>query len=297
MGWFFLGIVLGVICTLLAIRYGIQQITGQIKKAHYYNAQTHIRSVGYSKSLSVLVDDVNKLIREYHEAAALNESMILQNRQITTSIAHDFRTPLTSMLGYVQLVLENTSNPKDIQRLQLIEGRIKVLNRHVEDFYTLSLISSSEYPIKCIPCNPNRLVQEHIALYYDTLSEHFDKIQIDIDDSSDCVAYVDPQAFIRILENITRNASIHGSGYFTISVSILNSRYHMKISNSGAPSSLDIDRIFERSYQGNTERSSQSSGLGLNIAHSLSKLQDINLFATLSDDVITFHLDFELIKS
>ncbi|AMC92584.1 hypothetical protein AOC36_00815 [Erysipelothrix larvae] len=287
---FIIGLLIGGILVYIILSHEIRGLAKQINVSRNFKTLSPIQIMDNEPSLNNLVYELNNLLSEYYDLIQYNDRMLQQLQQMTTSIAHDFRTPLTSMLGYIQIVQDSNLSDKDKERLSLVEKRIKVLNNHVEDFYMLSQLSSDEFPLSIEPQNPNRILQENLALYYDSLNQHFESIEINIGDDA-ITGDFDVAAFNRIISNLIKNALNHGSQYFSIST-IRTSERTLNISfvNKGASESLDLNRIFDRTYRNSKDRSNASSGLGLSIAYELAKSMDMALSAHQSNDEITFTL-------
>src|SRR5699024_4362767 len=93
----------------------------------------------------------------------------------------DFRTPLTSMLGYLQM-LDKTRLSRDKRYLMIIQERTQLISKLIDEFYFLSLLEADDYQLHLEELNPVVLIQEQLAQYYEELSEHFEQVQIDLTD-------------------------------------------------------------------------------------------------------------------
>src|SRR5699024_4250166 len=120
-------------------------------------------------------------------------------------MSHDLRTPLTSITCYLQLLENNQlSTEKRNEYLQIAQNQSVRLQKLINDFFTLSVIDSSDHPVHLERNEINTLVKESLLTFYD----QFHAKQIDLVTNLThevCLVMVDEQACRRILENIFSN--------------------------------------------------------------------------------------------
>lgn len=163
----------------------------------------------------------------------------------------------------------------------------------IEDFYTLSQLTSNEYPLFLEVHNPSRVLIETLVIYHDDLSQKFDTVDINVQEGN-FRSILDTHAFERIVGNLVRNALNHGEISFSVKTSLHDRYYRVIISNRVSSSNIDVTRIFDRTYKESQDRSNQSSGLGLNIARDLAEAMDMHLKVRLHHDEIFFIVDIPL---
>ncbi|QIK70640.1 HAMP domain-containing histidine kinase [Erysipelothrix sp. HDW6C] len=271
-------------------RAQIKSINRHLHIVNEGNSRMEVRKSGNNRDESELLGEVNRLIQLIAKTESTNKLIDNQNKTMISSIAHDFKTPLTSMLGYVQM-LQNNEHIDDRQRyLKIIEDRIKTLNLLIENFYTMSLVASHEYPLNLERINPFVVLQNQLALYYDELSTHFESVIISVPDEAHIV-WSDAQVLQRVYSNLIRNALKYGRGPFTIRTTIETNNYLISFEN-GIPKNhnIDIERLFERTYRDDLARSQSASGLGLAIVKELLELVDCALSVTLNGNIIAFRI-------
>lgn len=271
-------------------RKHVQQTSSQIKKIIDGQSKVLLKQSGHSKQQNVLVKEINQLIEELNETSARFNRISKQNKQMMSSISHDFRTPLTSMLGYIQILKKEAFTANEEKYLEIIEERTRTLSSLVEEFYTLSLLESDEYQAKVDFLNPILLVQEQLALYYNELNQSFDAIKVKLKEENDTIqtSIIDLK---RIVGNLIKNAIVHGVDQFEVrgirNENSLSFIFENKVENSEL---IEIDRIFERLYRADENRSSGSTGLGLSIAQRLSERLGFELNAELNGSLLSFTL-------
>lgn len=261
-----------------------------LKKVITGSSQTALKLSGYSRTQDRLVVEMNQLIETLNEKTVNFEQVMQENRQIVSSISHDFRTPLTSMLGYIQMLKKESYTANEEKYLRIIEERTQILSHLVEEFYTLSMLDSNEYRQATQRVNPVLLVQDQLAMYYDELDDTFDSVEVSI---SEEVLFIQtsPSDFKRIIGNIVKNAFQYGTGKLQVK-SVLNEDELSFVFKNDVeqPEKLEMDRLFERLYRADQSRQSGSSGLGLSIAQKLAEQLRMQLEAELNGSTLEFTL-------
>ncbi|QNK40957.1 sensor histidine kinase [Caproicibacter fermentans] len=241
-------------------------------------------------TVALIDDDLNKL------AAAINRNLELQKKlrievrrsdlQLKDSIAnlsHDLRTPLTSILGYLQLS-QNPECPDEKRKeyLKTVDNKAHALKSMINNLYELSVLDVRETPLKTEKLDLNRLLGDVLAGQYElfhrlgiTLNVHLPSHPVWI--TGDCVACT------RIIQNLLNNASRYAKGNVGISLEASGSYAFLSIRNP-APNlkANDIKHLFERFYTADKSRNSSGSGLGLYIVKTLiekmnGKIADVTL--------------------
>jgi signal transduction histidine kinase len=202
------------------------------------------------------------------ELEQLNEQRV----QMTADIAHDLRTPLTVLGGYLEAMQEKVLDPTP-ERLETMHNEIQGLIRLVEDLRTLSLADSGALGLKCSLTDPEDL----LARAAETFSLQAEEAGIDLrvqTHPSLIQVRVDPERFHQVLSNLVANAIRHtpASGKITLSARIESGAVCFEVRDTGEgipPESLP--HIFDRFYRVSKarEQTSGESGLGLAIARSL----------------------------
>jgi sensor histidine kinase len=243
-----------------------------------------------------LIDSINILIVEHHRQKKEYEETRQNFKSMVTTISHDFRTPLTSISGYVQILLDDddVSYENRQKYLKIIESRAISLSSLIEDFYTVSSIDSLDYPYNLTTISLSEILRAQIAAYYVELEKRYSTIEVDIVESP-CYMISDRTSLQRIFSNLIKNALSYGIDKIRISLKEDENSYKIEFSNSlyeNADKNI-ADKIFERNYSVNWASSSKSTGLGLSIAKSMTEKMGGSIGAEVIDDMLVFSIEFE----
>ncbi len=296
--YFFGGIFVSIIAFFIYVMWHKSE---QKRLAYQIEKNSKFESTGIVKKDSfflgkALIDSINVLIVEHHRQKKEYEETRQNFKSMVTTISHDFRTPLTSISGYVQILLDDddVSYENRQKYLKIIESRAISLSSLIEDFYTVSSIDSLDYPYNLTTISLSEILRAQIAAYYVELEKRYSTIEVDIVESP-CYMISDRTSLQRIFSNLIKNALSYGIDTIRISLKEEENSYKIEFSNSlyeNADKNI-ADKIFERNYSVNWASSSKSTGLGLSIAKSMTEKMGGSIGAEVIDDMLVFSIEFE----
>ena len=296
--YFFGGIFVSIIAFFIYVMWHKSE---QKRLAYQIEKNSKFESTGLVKKDSFflgkeLIDSINILIVEHHRQKKEYEETRQNFKSMVTTISHDFRTPLTSISGYVQILLDDddVSYENRQKYLKIIESRAISLSSLIEDFYTVSSIDSLDYPYNLTTISLSEILRAQIAAYYVELEKRYSTIEVDIVESP-CYMISDRTSLQRIFSNLIKNALSYGIDKIRISLKEDENSYKIEFSNSlyeNADKNI-ADKIFERNYSVNWASSSKSTGLGLSIAKSMTEKMGGSIGAEVIDDILVFSIEFE----
>jgi signal transduction histidine kinase len=209
-------------------------------------------------------------------------------RKTIANISHDLRTPLTSIIGYIQfLKLDNISEAEKSEYVVIAEKRAKSLESLLNDFYELSLIESMDYELQSEKININRVVEEVVLEKYADLMNKGINPTVEIPKEN---IYIlgDGKAFERIIENLLGNAVKYSKDRVSISLQVEKNKAFIKVSNNvDNLSKEDVQKVFDRFYMADKTRNGKGTGLGLSIAKGLIEKMNGQISASLEGDEFT----------
>ena len=224
-------------------------------------------------SIKKLSASLNTLLQDFYTKKSEFEQSKQAMAQVLTNISHDIRTPLTVLKGNSEMLfnITNTSSmPENVHAIATkIDRKADDLISTINDYFTMSKITSGDLPIKVKKENISRLCQDTILDYYDMLEQKQFEVNIQIPDTP-IFAYTDNQALQRILKNLIDNAIRYGGDgkYISLRLTTSNGKSIIEIEDHGnGISPQQQKQIFERNYT--TARKTSGSGLGLAISKRL----------------------------
>ena len=215
--------------------------------------------------------------------------------ELITNVSHDIKTPLTSIVNYVDLLKkEPIENPRAQEYLEVLDRQSKRLKKLTEDLVEASKASSGVIPVDCQPTNVNVLLSQLEGEYEERLQKA-ELTMIVHPAAGDPVVLADGKLLSRVMDNLMNNIvkyAMPGTRVYAAAaadeqettISIKNvSRNELNVS---------ADELMERFVRGDSSRHTEGSGLGLSIARSLVELQGGRFEISIDGDL--FRADISL---
>ena len=217
-------------------------------------------------------DEIGQLAGDFNQMSADLAYLSEQRRQMTADIAHDLRTPLTVIAGYIESMRDGVLKPTP-ERLETMHNEVHHLQRLVEDLRTLSLAEAGELSLNLASVAPDALLNQIQAAYQHSAERKDIKLSIQAAANLPRIN-VDPDRMMQVLGNLVSNALRYTpeGGGVQCSVVSRQSSVIFTVKDTGAGiNPADISRIFDRFYRGDESRQGvgSESGLGLAIAKSI----------------------------
>ena len=226
-------------------------------------------------SIKKLSAALNKLLQDFYTKKSQFEQSKQAMAKVLTNISHDIRTPLTVLKGNSEMLsnITNTySASENVHAMAVkIDQKADDLISTINDYFTMSKITSGDFSIKMKKENISRICLDTILDYYDLLEQKQFEVNIQIPDTP-IFAYTDNEALQRILKNLIDNAIRHGGDgkYISLRLTTSNGKNIIEIEDRGdGISPQQQKQIFERNYT--TARKTSGSGLGLSISKCLAE--------------------------
>ncbi len=220
-------------------------------------------------------DELGDLATTFNQMSTELTRANQQRRQMTADIAHDLRTPLTVLSGYLEAMEDGDLAPTP-PRLQMMQQEVNTLKRLVEDLRTLSLADAGRLALHKEPLAPQELLTQVQSAYAHQAAQQNVNLTVAAPSSLPLVN-VDPARMRQVLGNLVSNALRYTPPGGRITLAADQSaeaadRLQMTVADTGAGiSPEDLPHIFDRFYRADKSRQEGEgeSGLGLAIAKSL----------------------------
>lgn len=215
--------------------------------------------------------EVNDIVSSYEKELSSFRQAEEVNKQLMTSLSHDVRTPLTTLIGYLDAAHKGIVTGKDKDEyVEIARRKAHDLKEYIDVLFDWFKLNSDEFvllidPVEAVELTRNILI-DWIPIFEDKQIDY----SIDIPEQPFRVQ-LDPDAYMRVLNNLIQNVIVH-SHADKINISLSNQDGNMKIvvaDNGVGIEKDDLKHIFERLYKCDKGRSEKGSGLGLSIVHQL----------------------------
>ena len=215
--------------------------------------------------------------------------------ELITNVSHDIKTPLTSIINYVDLLKrEQFEDPKICGYIEVLEQKAQRLKVLTEDVVEASKASTGNITLEMADLDFVEMVHQVIGEFEERFSERNLTMMVHFTDEPS-VIYADGQRMWRVLENIFNNVVKYAMEGTRVYAEIVNKQKKIifTLKNiSQQPLNISADELTERFIRGDVSRNTEGSGLGLSIAKSLTELQGGEFNLLLDGDlfkvVITF---------
>ena len=231
-----------------------------------------------------LLTAVNALLdlREREEGDYRRQEQAI--RQQIANVSHDLRTPLTSILGYLQLLEgEGLTAEERREYLSIVQGRARALQSMIVSFYDLSRLEGGEYPLSRERVDLYHVLSQLVAEFYNDFTD-FD-MTVELREGLPTVT-ADPAGVLRVFTNLIRNALEHGRARMSILL-YREGEEVVSVFANDAPglTQEDVAHVFDRFFTADKMRTGQSTGLGLAIVKALAERMGHTVFADLDGDL------------
>ncbi|MBD5106242.1 MAG: HAMP domain-containing histidine kinase [Lachnospiraceae bacterium] len=213
-----------------------------------------------------VITTVNKLILRYKEEENRLKRENKIYRESITSISHDIRTPLTSAKGYLQMLQKGSmKEEKKLEYIKIVEQRLDHVTDMLNQLFEYARIEAGEMELEPEIFQVGNLFAETISMFYEDFLKKNCQPEVIITQKS-CKIRADKHAFVRIIENLIKNALVHGTGEYRLSLTQEKNMVKILVSNlTDSIEEKDMDKIFDRFYTTDQSRSRKTTGLGLAI--------------------------------
>lgn len=223
-----------------------------------------------NKALMNLCGQINLLLLDRQKIKVDFKKQEIASKKMLANISHDIKTPLTVILGYLEIL--RLHNRED-EMLQKVEAKAKQVIELINQFFSLAKLEAGDTSIEITKININELCRENILSFYELLLEKNFVVDISIPEQPYFVQG-DKEAIDRILFNLISNAIRYGSDgkYMGLFIREMETYICIDIIDKGKGIEKEyVSNIFERLYtmEDSRNRNIQGNGLGLTIAKNL----------------------------
>ena len=210
-------------------------------------------------------------------AAAVEQRMKSERlkTELITNVSHDIKTPLTSIINYVDLLERPHSDEEGREYLEVLERQSKRLKKLTEDLVEASKASTGNMSVTLAPTSTLEIINQSLAEYGQRMEAGKLSVLINVPEPAPAVR-ADGRLLWRVMDNLFNNVVKYAMPETRVYVDVRTSEGNAVISVkniSRAALNVSAGELMERFVRGDASRSTEGSGLGLSIAKSLTELQ------------------------
>lgn len=275
-------LLIAVVTLYIFLNKELGNIANRLKEINNTETNSKVLMSSSSKSLENLVVEINKSLDEKIETKAEYKKMNSDMKESIANISHDLRTPLTSIIGYMQLIEDdNLCDSEKKEYIEIVKKRAKNLQILIESFYDLSRLESEEYKFKTEYVDLSKALCDILASFYNDFLKAGIEPVIAIDKKLPKVI-ADENAVKRVISNLILNILRHAKKSAEISLKNHGDFIIMSFKNP-APDlkKEDCEHLFDRFFMADRTRNGNNTGLGLTIAKELVEQMGNSIYAEL----------------
>lgn len=282
---------------ILMLKYieKVDKINQALKEIYEGNPNVHLEKEELTGVLKQMAEYINDIAGGFTNAIEQSLKSERLKTELITNVSHDIKTPLTSIINYVDLLKQEDIKDKKIkQYIDILNQKSLRLKKLIEDLVEASKVSSGNVKLNIEVIDLKELLAQTIGEFEDRFENKNLKIDIEIPDEEVKIK-ADNRYMYRVIENLFSNItkySIDNSRVY-ISLTKQNDKIKLEIKNiSKDKLNISPDELMQRFVRGDKSRYTEGSGLGLSIAKSLTEMQggkfDINIDGDLFKVIIEY---------
>ncbi len=244
----------------------------------------------HGKNLDQIKKEINKAMEQEIKSERLKTELI-------TNVSHDIKTPLTSIVSYVDLLgRDETTEEERKKYLDILDRHTKNLNNLLDELIEASKISSGNIEIELSRISLNIIIGQTVEEFADKFEKFYLLPRIMIPEE-DVYIMGDGRWIWRILANLLNNACKYSAPETDVEIRLEtdNGKAILSISNNIREEiNINAQELTERFVRGDSSRHTEGSGLGLSITKILAELQDAQLEVGVEEECFTAKLIFDI---
>ncbi len=254
------------------IRAKLREMSGKLKEILETGSDEQVMVFTENSELMELAAQVNALLEEERKTKADYRRGEIPSRKMLSNISHDIKTPMTVILGYLEIMGTKGANP---EMLQKTEKKAREVLGLIDQFFTLAKLESGDMTPQISRIDVCETCRERVLDFYEILTKEEFQVEISLPENP-VYAWGNGEALGRILSNLISNALRYGAEgkYLGIALTATECQVFIMVTDHGKGIDKQFaDRIFYRLFtmEDSRNRNIQGNGLGLTIARNLAR--------------------------
>ncbi len=253
------------------IQAELQKISGKLKEISDTDSDERIMVFTGNKELMELAAQINRLLENHLKTKADYRRTEIASKKMLSNISHDIKTPMTVILGYLEMMRINGTGTDEM--LRKTEQKAQNVMELINQFFTLAKLESGDMNIELSGIDVCEICRESILDFYEILTSKEFQVAIDLPENP---VYVqgNTEALQRILFNLISNVTRYGSDgkYLGLFLRVEEKAVYIDVTDKGKGIDKSFaESVFDRLFtmEDSRNRSIQGNGLGLTIAKNL----------------------------
>ena len=261
---------------LLQYNKKVQKINEALRNIYEGNPNVKLNEEELEGTLKIMAKYINDIAGGFTNAIEQSLKSERLKTELITNVSHDIKTPLTSIINYVDLLKkEDINNAQIEQYIAVLDKKSQRLKKLIEDLVEASKVSSGNVKLNMEVINLKELLNQTIGEFEDKLDKKNLKIEMDLPNENVLIK-ADNRYLYRVIENVFSNISKYAleSSRVYIKLEKQKEEVYLEFKNiSKDKLNISAEELMQRFVRGDKSRYTEGSGLGLSIAESLTELQ------------------------
>ena len=274
------------------------QVENKLKEIYEGNNQNKLKSYEFIPEFQNTVKYINDISNGLDNAIQEKIKSERLKAELITNVSHDIKTPLTSIINYVDLLKkENIENEKAKEYIEILDNKSQRLKKLTEDLVEASKVSTGNISLKLEKINIVELLKQASGEFEDKFQKRGLKTIIDCKETEINIM-ADSRYMYRIIENLLSNISKYALENSRVYIDIKKIEKQVKIEVKNISKdklNISAEELMQRFVRGDKSRTTEGSGLGISIAQNLTELQKGKFNLILDGDLFKVELVFEMI--
>lgn len=267
--WFIIFILISIIIILsfylILLKKEIRRTATNLKNIENEDSNVLLNKEFNDKNLNELLIQINLLLKSINEK--VREINLKNNslKKMITNVAHDLRTPLTSAMGYMDMIKnEQLTDEEKEKYTAIVEERLSRLSYLITNFFDFSKVILNNKKIEFKKENIVEILERSIVNYYDDFNKDGRRINLDVINYK-IELITNELMLMRVFENLIINAYKHSKSDLNIKIQTIKNKVRIEFINELEDKSLDVVQMFDEFYTEDISRTKENTGLGLAI--------------------------------
>ncbi len=296
-------VLLGVILyKILKFLKNYSQVENKLKEMYEGNNSNKLEETKFLPEFKNTVKYLNDISNGFENAIQDRIKSERLKAELITNVSHDIKTPLTSIINYVDLLKqENIKNEKAKEYIEILDNKSQRLKKLTEDLVEASKVSTGNISLNLEKINIVELIKQASGEFEDKFKKR--RLEMIINSKENEINIMaDSRYMYRIIENLFSNISKYALEASRVYVDIKNGKTEptpncvIEIKNiSKDRLNISAEELMQRFVRGDRSRNTEGSGLGISIAQNLTELQNGKFNLKLDGDLFKVELIFETI--